>query len=95
VSKSNWILAQQLEENAPKLQSVHMGEGRRIVVGDRVGVNRDGWRDKIGTYVGKDYTKGKLKIRFEEFGGALLLCYGRELQWISVVGNEKPAEVSD
>lgn len=82
-NKTGRLTAMQLEDGAPKLQSVHVAGGsRRIVVGDRVGVDRDGWRDKIGTYLGKDYARNKLKIQFDEFGGALLLCYAHELRWI-------------
>jgi hypothetical protein len=69
--------------------------GLVISVGDRVGVDRDGWRDKVGTYEGKDYAKKKLRIRFDECGGALLLCYASELSLIPVVGGEKRVEVQD
>ena len=95
MSRSNWRSAQQHEEDAPKLQSAHVEGGRRIVVGDRVSVNRDGWRDKAGMYIGKDYKRGKLQIRFDEFGGALLLCYARELRRISVVGKEENITAED
>jgi hypothetical protein len=76
-------------------QSVHVQNGHKITIGDRVSVNRDGWRDKIGMYIGKDYEKKKLRIRFEEFGGALLLCYARELRRISVVGKEENITTED
>jgi hypothetical protein len=59
----------------PKLVVVRrLPTGHKIVIGDGAGMNRDGWRDKIGMYVGTDHEK-KLKVRFDEFGGALLLCY--------------------
>jgi hypothetical protein len=77
------------------LQSAVVQNGHRIVVGDRVGVNRGGWRDKVGMYLGKDYRTGKLKVRFEEFGGALLLCYASELRRMDIVGNEKPVTVDE
>jgi hypothetical protein len=91
-------LAQQVhyEEIARgRVCSVKLLTGQKVVVGDRVGVDRDGWRDKIGTYLGKDYAKNRLKVRFDECGGALLLCYARELRWISVVGSEQLLEVQD
>lgn len=43
-------------------------------------------------YIGKDYQKKKLKVRFNEHGGALLLCYATELRRISVVGKENFGE---
>jgi transcription antitermination factor NusG len=64
------------------LQSAIVQFGRRIVVGDKVTVIRAGWIGRIGTYIGKDYRKGKLKIQFTEFGGTLLLCYAQELRRI-------------
>jgi hypothetical protein len=62
------------------LQSVLVRYGKKIVIGDRVSVNRDGWRYKVGTYVGKNNQRKQLKVHFEEFGGADLLCYPNELR---------------
>jgi hypothetical protein len=69
-------------------QQVWLSGGKIIKVGDRVSVNRDGWRDKIGVYIGKNYKRKQLKIHFEEFGGADLLCYPNELRRLAVVGKE-------
>jgi hypothetical protein len=79
-----------LREAVPEqpLQSVQVQYGKKIVMGDRVSVNRDGWRHLVGMYCGKNYKKKKLEVRFEEFGGAFLLCHPQELRRISVVGKE-------
>jgi transcription antitermination factor NusG len=61
-------------------QQVWLAGGKVIKVGDTVSVNRDGWRDKIGVYVGKNYKRKQLKVHFEEFGGAELFCYPNELR---------------
>jgi hypothetical protein len=55
------------------------GTGPRVVKGDKVQVARDGWRDKIGVYVGREPRGNRLRIQFEENGHAVLLCYPREL----------------
>jgi len=62
-------------------QPIHTrgGNGPRIVKGDRVRVSRDGWRDKIGTYVGREPRSKRVLVRFEENGGAVLHCYPSEL----------------
>jgi hypothetical protein len=62
--------------------------GKFIKVGDSVSVLRDGWRDYTGMYIGKK--KERLQIRFDEHGGALLLCHTSEVRWsgISVVEDE-------
>jgi hypothetical protein len=67
-------------------------DGHRIEVGDRVAVNRSGWIGKVGVYLGKEYPTKKLKVRFEQHGGAVLLCFWHELRRID---NEKPATVAD
>ena len=73
----------------PPKQQQWLTGGKCIKVGDPVRVLRHGWRDKIGTYLGKDYAKKKLKIRFDECGGALLLCYVSELR------AAEPVEIQD
>jgi hypothetical protein len=79
--KAGWL--QQTREVGPGVQSVYVWSGgqhrHRIIVGDRVSVDRDGWRDKVGIYVGKDYKSGRLKIQFEQHGGALLFCFSGEV----------------
>ena len=46
------------------------------------------WRSLVGMYVGR--SKGKLRVRFSEFGGALLLCNPQELRYVAppTVGKE-------
>lgn len=70
-------------------QKVWLAGGKVIKVGDPVRILRDGWRDIVGMYIGKK--KGRLQIRFNEHGGALLLCLPGEVRWagIAVVGEEQ------
>jgi hypothetical protein len=70
----------------PKQQT--MCGGKLIKVGDAVTVQRDGWRTYVGMYVGKK--KNRLQIRFNEHGGALLICHPAEVRWsgIALVGEE-------
>jgi hypothetical protein len=77
------------------VQTAISGDGRRIVVGDRVMIHREGWRGKVGVYLGRDYKNKKLKVRFEEFGGALLLCHGWELRRMDIVGSENPITIDE
>jgi hypothetical protein len=62
----------------PPKQRQWLAGGKVIKAGDPVRVLRDGWRDKIGMYIGKE--KGRLRIRYNEHGGALLLCQPSEVR---------------
>lgn len=71
-------------------------EGHRIKIGDRACVaTRLFWKEKIGVHIGRDTRTKKLKIRFEEFGGALLLCWASELRRMGLVGNENPVTMAE
>ncbi len=61
-------------------QAIHV-QGVRVAKGDKVKIDRDGWRDKVGRYVGKDKSN-RVRVRFEEHGGAVLLCQARELRLV-------------
>ena len=76
------------QSEGPSLQTVEVRYGKKISVGDRVSVDRENFRDKVGTYVGRNYKRKQLKIHFEEFGGCDLLCFPYELRRIAVVGKE-------
>jgi hypothetical protein len=69
-------------------QPVHLGGSAthtRIVKGDRVRVDRYGWRDKVGIYAGREPRSNRVFVKFEENGGATLRCYPSEL---TAVGTE-------
>jgi hypothetical protein len=65
--------------------------GHRVILGDRVAVDRDGWRDKTGIYRGKDHKHKplRIKVQFQENGGALLMCSPAEV--VAVVDEESVA----
>lgn len=83
------------QSDGPSLQTAEVRYGHKIVVGDRVSVDRENFRDKVGVYVGRNYKRRMLKVHFTEFGGCDLLCYAQELRRISVVGKAENITAED
>jgi len=79
-----------MQDEMPELplNKVQVRHGKKIVLGDKVGLDRENFRDKVGVYIGKNYKRKQLKVHFTEFGGCDVLCYPHELRRLAIVGQE-------